>query len=239
METSLLIAVVGAVATVLGATAGVIISGLFQRKRTQAETTSIAVTIYEKVIAQQNAEIERRIKTYEDQTSQITRLESEIRVIKFSHHECEQKCRAHSIEMKILKGYIKDNEINLSPVKIFLLEDSDWEIDFFKKRFENISVVELISFEEIRQLENNLDQKPEILILDYYIHGNNIDFLIKKIISTPNYEPKMIIVSGMSNDKFLKLTYKDHVWHFFNKEDDHLNKVVNAILEYVEEKMKL
>lgn len=224
------------VITVIGSVMGIVITAMvtshFARKQRKADTESVVQSYYSKLLQDQEKVNERdRLK--------IEKLDNQIALLIKQNHECQQEGIARAIEIGILQRFIRDERIEKTEFKIFILDDEKYVRHEFRDKFMKVSVVKTYTFETIEDLEGSLYQQPEILILDYRISGNTIEKLLGKILEgrEGGYEPHLIIFSGMPKAYIDKLEFQG-AFKFFSKDEDFVNQIVVYTMNFIEKKIK-
>lgn len=221
---------------ILASITGIVITAMitshFARKQRKADTESVVQTYYSKLLQDQEKVNERdRLK--------VEKLEGQIVLLVKQNQDCQQEGIARSIEIGLLQRFIRDERIDKTEFKIFILDDEKDIRHEFRDKFMKVSVVKPYTFGTIEDLEASLYMQPEILILDYRIEGLTIDSLLQKILEGRDngYEPQIVIFSGMPKAYIDKLKFQGS-FKFFSKNEDYVNLIVVYTMSYMEKKIK-
>lgn len=219
---------------VIGNISVALISGVVgyfvSRKKNKAEVDNIATEVLGKTIVFLNKEVEGLRKQIGENKTFIEKLEKQ-------QEDCDEKARIQKIEVDVLRRWIITQKIETDEIVIFIMDDDEYVRYSFKERFERISITKVHLFKSIEELEEFIDMKPEILILDYYIDHKTIDGFMSRLLDTPEYQPKIIVISGMYKMQAEKLPYKDRIT-FVSKDQDFVSISVNAVMNFIEKGLK-
>jgi CheY-like chemotaxis protein len=205
-----------------------------EKERIEAEKLEIESNIYERLLSAKRVESDAHI-------TEIKRLRERDRLREIQHNECEQRGASLQIRLELWEKKMKTLNITLEDVRkfnVFVLDDDEFVRDALTKKLGMLPNVVVSVFDDFTGINERINEQPEILVLDYRIHGQTIDQFVNEIIKMTKYDPKIILITGMPMAYFLNLPYKGFIWKHYNKEDDYINKTVLDIMQHISELIK-
>src|SRR5690349_507056 len=113
-------------------------------------------------------------------------------------------------------------------VKIFVVEDDQFLGNLIKTSLEKMNNVEVTHFLTPDECLNNLNQRPDVVTIDYMLPGMNGEQLLEKI---KNYDDRIqcIMVSGQEKIDVVINTYKKGAVDYIIKNETAIVNIENAV----------
>lgn len=114
-------------------------------------------------------------------------------------------------------------------IKIFLVDDDLFSLNIYRQGLENLGYENISLFLNGSTCLNSLHSKPDIIFLDYNMHGLTGFEVLKKI---KRYDSNVFvnIVSAQENMKVAVDALKYGAFDYIIKGDDEIEKMNNVIL---------
>lgn len=206
----------------------------FTRKKTKQEIRSMVVSDFQSLIAGQDV----LVKSLQEE---LARLKNQEKRWEVQYNECEQREGISQVRLKLWERRMKELNIPITNVQrfsVFVLDDMEVDRLLFEKKLSQLPNVSVETFETIAQIRSAVINQPDILVLDYKIDHETIDEFVWEIIRNKEFNPKMIVVSGMPEGFDLTLDFRHAIWKFYSKRGDYINQSVNQIVNYINETIK-
>jgi hypothetical protein len=219
-----------------------VITSIRDRKKTKNEAEEIAAKVWAMVldsVKQQLLANQAQMTVMEHESDKdkkkISALETNLESVRQQHQECELSNSLLSVELDAMRAMVRETSIPLKKIKIAILDDNSMDKFMFENRLKRISFLEVHAFTDVDAFMKCIDTRPDILIMDYHIGtGVTVETLITKILSLPDYDPKITVITGDRSVELRESLAKLGVWRFYIKEGPYVNMVTKQILEYLE-----
>lgn len=197
----------------------VIVNNALNKKKAKAETESL-------VFKMQNEFLEEARKELKHDREQIEENKQTIKKLQQVNEDCEFEHLLTKLQLKKLMKRI--NMENWHRAMVYVLDDNPMTTMLFEQKFKSVVVVYFKSFTDPKLfLDSARKEKPEILVLDYYLSDK---LTACDIISELQYEPEIFI---MSQEKEVELKFKGGGVRFFYKDKNFVRDITKAILEFL------
>lgn len=215
----------------IGAGAASLIQLFANKRRSKAETDSLAQATMEKVLLTVNKQLDEINKRYNE-------TQTELDAEKVKGNNYRMTVHAMDVELNLLKHVIRTQSMVVQKLKVFVLDDYSLLLNIFKQQFKKLSVIDLQTFETVEDFLIALPQKPEIIVVDYLLDkGYNAGDILDVIQETTEYEPKVIVMSGQPVTETTQKLEGRPVWKIYQKSGAYVFEITTQIMEYVKANM--
>ena len=126
----------------------------------------------------------------------------------------------------------------MNDLKIFIVEDDVVYLNLFEKYLLSIGFENVTAFENGLDCLNSIEDKPDVVFLDYYMDVINGGEVLNKI---KRYDPNIFVVmlSGQNDIKTAVHFHKAGGFDYLVKGDEDMEKVESVLRSVLEIKSKL
>ncbi|MGZ4089695.1 MAG: response regulator [Bacteroidia bacterium] len=125
-------------------------------------------------------------------------------------------------------------------VSAFIVEDNSLYTYFLNEALKEEGDFNITTFETSEQCLQSLDQKPDIIVLDYYLEGGATGLQAFKQIRAKYPKMPVVILSGQDDVQIAADLMEAGIYEYIEKKDkDVVNKLKNVLIAVSHEKKKL
>jgi CheY-like chemotaxis protein len=223
-----------------------LINKIADRKKTRSEAEKIANEVMSMVLesvknqlTQSNSRMAVMEHESDNDKKKISDLEKQLDTHQQANQECQLSNSLLLVELEAMRKMIMEKSIPIQKIKIAILDDNSMDKFMFEHRLKRVSFLDVHAFTDVDSFMKSIESRPDILIMDYHLgSGMTVESLITKILSLPNYDPKIVVITGDRTAELRESLSKLGVWRFFVKEGPYVNLVTKTILDYLENFLK-
>ena len=126
------------------------------------------------------------------------------------------------------------NQTTDTAKRIFIVEDDKFYLEILKNQVGFLDNVEVHAFESAESCISNIDLKPDVILLDFYLDGSNKNNIsgheALSILKGINPEQKILFISGEQNWELME-TYNKYRAVKYILKDEFLNTQLNPTIK--------
>ncbi len=117
----------------------------------------------------------------------------------------------------------------MNSITVFLVDDDNFFLELIKDSISSIKDLNIVSFSNAEDCVAQLDKKPQVIFLDYFLNKNNpsamngIDALVKIKEILPN--TKVIMLTGQDRLDTAEDMMKKGAYFYINKDENAISSI--------------